>query len=178
MAEINAPGSLLRDQLERLGKKIKSGGYVRVGFLEGATYPDGTSVAMVAAINNFGAPAKGIPPRPFFTNVIRSNSAEWGAKLGKILAATDWDTHRSLELIGEVIAGDIRQSIVDTNGPPNSPVTNLLKQRFPTGDGMTFADVVQAWRDVANGQTDAPAGKPLVWSGHMLDSVSAEVTDG
>ena len=45
--------------LQKIADRIKQAGTLRVGFLEGATYPDGTSVAMVAAIQNFGAPALG-----------------------------------------------------------------------------------------------------------------------
>ena len=76
--------------------------------------------------------------------------------------------------MGSGIQGQLAQSIVDFSGAPNSPVTDLLKQRFPTHDGMTFEDVQQARRDVAAGET-APAGKPLVWSGDMLKSIDQEV---
>lgn len=148
VAGISAPGGLLRARLDELASKIRTGGYVRAGFLEGATYPDGTPVATVAAVQNFGSPAQGIPPRPFFTNAIRQYSPEWGAKLGKVLAANDWDTERSLELLGEIMVGDIKQSIVDTNEPPLAEKT-IERKGFE---------------------------KPLIDTSHMINSVSAEVT--
>lgn len=166
-------GDGLERKLAEIATRVSRAGTLRVGFLEGATYPDGTSVAMVAAINNFGAPEKGIPARPFFTNMIAANSGAWGDELGGLLAAMDYDVERALGMMGEHIAGQLRQSIVDTVAPPNSPVTNLLKQRFPMG-GQTFDDVLQAWDDVAAGET-APAGKPLVHTGDMLRAVDYEV---
>lgn len=168
-------GEKLAEALKQIRDKIRSGSEVRVGFLENATYPDGTKVATVAAINNFGAPEAGIPARPFFSQMIAKESPEWGNKFADVLVATNYDAETSLAMMGDGIAGQLRQSIVETDSPPNSPVTNLLKQRFPTRDGMEFEDVLQARRDVAAGAT-AGAGKPLSWSGHMLASVDREVT--
>ena len=37
----------------------------KVGFM-GGKYPDGTSLAAVAAAQNYGVPEQGIPERPFF----------------------------------------------------------------------------------------------------------------
>lgn len=175
MAELKG-GERAQAALDELARKLTGGPLsLRVGFLEDAKYDDGTPVATVAAIDNFGAPARGIPPRPFFSDMIKAHAAEWGGNLGAILEATDNDAGRALNLLGLHIAGQLQTSIRETNGPPNSPVTNLLKQRFPTRDGMTFADVLQAWHDVAAGNDSAPAGKPLVWSGKMLESVRSEV---
>jgi hypothetical protein len=167
-------GAAADKYLADLARKLGKGKTLKVGFLAGATYPDGTPVAMVAAIDNFGAPSKGIPPRPFFTNMVRDESPEWGPALGTLITQNDGDTDKALDTLGLGIVGQLQQAIVDMNEPANSPVTNLLKQRFPTG-GQTFADVLQARRDVAAG-AEAPAGKPLVWSGHMLNSAAHEVS--
>ena len=167
-------GAGLDAALKKIGDKIGKAREVRVGFLEGATYPDGSSVASVAAINNFGAPAAGIPARPFFSSMIANKSPDWGERFARVLKLCDYDTDLALARMGSGIQGQLAQSIVDFSGAPNSPVTDLLKQRFPTHDGMTFEDVQQARRDVAAGET-APAGKPLVWSGDMLKSIDQEV---
>lgn len=145
--------------------------------MEDAVYEDGTPVAMVAAIQNFGAPARGIPARPFFTKMIEEKSPGWGDLLAGLLEKHDWDVVAAFQVMGDGIAGQLRNAIYEMNDPPNSPVTSLLKDRFPKGDNYTFADVLQAWADVADGKS-APAGKPLIWSGHMLDSVTFEVTGG
>ena len=161
--------------LESIARKIARPATLRVGFLENATYPDGTSVAMVAAINNFGAPEKGIPARPFFTKMVEEKSGAWGNALVGRLKAAEWDVGAALNMMGQGIANQLVQSIDETNEPPNSMATNLLKQRFPMHEGMGFDDVLQAWADVEAGET-APAGKPLVWSGFMRNSVSWEVS--
>lgn len=173
MAEIKG-GERLAEALRQMRDKIRSGSEVRVGFLENATYPDGTKVATVAAINNFGAPEAGVPARPFFSEMVARNSPDWGDRFADVLMAADYDAAAALGLMGDGIAGQLREVIIQTDSPANSPVTNLLKQRFPTRDGMEFSDVMQARADVAEGKT-APPGKPLSWSGHMLGSVDREV---
>jgi hypothetical protein len=167
-------GAGLEAAMQGIADRIAKAKEVRVGFLAHSTYPDGTPVAMVAAIDNFGAPAAGIPARPFFTNMVADKSGTWSEQFGQVLKANDYDADKALELMGEGIADQLRQSIIDTDGPPNSPVTNLLKQRFPMG-GQSFDDVMQARHDVANGAT-APAGKPLVWSGVMINSIGRDVS--
>ena len=47
-------GERLQQYLEELEKSLSSGKGLKVGFLEGSTYPDGTSVPMVAATQEFG----------------------------------------------------------------------------------------------------------------------------
>lgn len=172
MAEVKG-GDKFRAALAQLHRELGRDATLKVGFLSGATYPNGTPVAMVAVIQEFGAPRVGIPPRPFFRNMVAKEEAGWPLALATDLVRTKRDVRKTLDRMGALIAGQLRQSIVDTNEPPNSPVTNLLKQRFPQG-GQTFDDVLQARRDVAAGAT-APAGKPLVQSGHMLASVDFEV---
>ena len=166
-------GRALEAKLAEISKRMTSAAEVQVGFLEGARYPDGTSVALVAATQNFGAPAKGIPPRPFFTNMIDKHGNEWGGQLEQLLVRTGGDARLSLEMMGQHIQGQLREEIIATNSPPNAMATNLLKQRFPMG-GQSFQDVLKAWSDAAAGVT-APAGKPLVHTGHMLGSVDSEV---
>ena len=177
MAEIKG-GDKLKAALAEISRKLDRGATLKVGFLNGATYSDGTSVAMVAAIQEYGAPGRGIPPRPFFRNMIAEKSDGWPEEIAKDLKRTNYDTSQTLKRVGALIEGQLRQSIVDTNDPPNSPVTNLLKQRFPTREGMKPSDAWKAFADVKAGDVSAPAGKPLVWSGIMINSISSEVTEG
>lgn len=167
-------GDKLEQKLAEIAAKVSKGGTLRVGFLEGATYPDGTSVATVAAINNFGAPAAGIPARPFFTNWIADKSDAWGKQLARLLIDEKFDVEKALNLMGMGMSGQLRQAIINTNDPPNSPVTALLKQRFPLGD-YEPSDVWQAFKDAAAGMGDGLESKPLVWSGNLLNSVDYEV---
>jgi len=52
----------LRQRLEAIVRGLESGKSLKVGFLEGATYPDGMPVAKVAAVNEFGGQIK-VPAR-------------------------------------------------------------------------------------------------------------------
>lgn len=164
-------GDRLSRHLDELGRKLGKAKEVRAGFPEGSKERDGTPMALIAAVNNFGAPAKGIPPRPFFSEAVEKGRSKWGPQLGAQLRAADMDSKVALERMGAVMAGDIGLSLIATDGPPLSPVTLLLRQRFPTRDGMTVGDVWQAFRDIASGAVPAntaTGAKPLVWSGQML----------
>lgn len=170
-------GDALDRKLRELTDRMSKAHEVRVGFLENATYADGTTVATVAAINNFGAPEANIPARPFFSNMIEDNKDGWGDIFGDLIKSVDFDAAKALELMGEGMAGQLREEIISTSSPALSPVTVLLRERFPTRDGMTFADVIQAMRDVADGERGtAGNAKPLVWSGHLLNSIDKEVS--
>lgn len=171
MAQVTG-GERLAEALKQIRDKVRKGAEVRVGFL-GSSAED-VNVPTYAAINNFGAPAAGIPARPFFSEMVARESPQWGDSFAEILIQDGYDAEAALGHMGDGIAGQLRRAIIDYNGVPNSPVTNLLKQRFPMRDGMEFSDVLQARADVAAGAT-APPGKPLSWSGHMLASVDREV---
>src|SRR6202035_5569956 len=104
-------------------RKLKTAGMVRVGFLEKSRYPDGTSVAMVAAILDFGAPSVNIPPRPFFRNMVRDKQGEWPGAIEAALHTNDYDARKALEIVGDGIAGQLRQAIVDFVGVPLAEAT-------------------------------------------------------
>jgi hypothetical protein len=166
--------NVLTDIARKMG-----GGRVQVGFLEGATYPDGTPVAAVAAWDEFGHGGNfPSPPRPFFRNMISKESPGWPAKMANLAKATNYDGKLVLQLMGEDIAGALKQSIIETNDPPLSATTLILRKRFWTNPGdITAADVVSAQQAAANGENGASGtqAKPLVWSGHLLASVGYEV---
>lgn len=172
-------GDLLDNRLRELAKRVSNPAVLRVGFLENATYPDGTSVAQVAAIQNFGAPSRRIPARAFFSRMVREYGPEWGAKLGRLLIANDWDAERALELMGAGIAGQLRQSIVATMEPPLSAITLMLRHMKHENPDLqiTGAIVGEAAARVAAGESSGGVStKPLVDTGHMLASVDSEVT--
>jgi hypothetical protein len=147
-------GDKLRRFLSEFSRATGRGGTLKVGFLEGAKYPDGTPVAMVAAIHNFGAPSRGIPPRPFFTNMITQHSAEWPDDIKSQLfnvVGRNYHIQRSdivtvMNRMGALIKGQIQQSIRDTNAPPLAPAT-VRRKGFD---------------------------KPLIETSHMINSVAFE----
>jgi hypothetical protein len=125
---------------------------VQVGFPKGANYEDGTPVAYVAAIQEFGAPAAKIPPRPFFAPAIKDNEVKWVKSIrGGIVQVTKGNMTADgvLEAVGLVAVGDVQASIEAVNSPPLAPATIKAK-------GFD---------------------KPLQDTGLMLASVSSKVTN-
>lgn len=171
-------GDKLETVLKGMARKLASG-TLRVGYLENATYPNGTSVAMVAAIQEYGAPRVGIPPRPSFRNMIAAKSPAWPGTMGKVLVASDYDARGTLDQMGAVIKDQLQQSIVATNAPPLSPVTLMLRKMKSEDQGLVVnrTVVAEARRRVAAGESTAGVStKPLIESGHMRNSVGWEVT--
>ncbi|MGP2516376.1 hypothetical protein [Yersinia sp. 2545 StPb PI] len=190
MSEVTG-GDKLQKYLEELAKNLSKGDELKVGFLEGSTYPDGTSVPMVAAVNEFGGSidipertqdlefnqnsrtgevgrkftkkGKGnfvqtvtipahtitIPPRPYFRNMLIEKAPGWGAEMGKILVSSGYDTKKALGLMGERIQGQLKESIIKLDSPPNAAST--LRKKAGTN--------------------------PLIDTGHMLNSVDYEVSE-
>lgn len=140
-------GKKLEAYLAKIAKQADKSATLRVGFLEGATYPDGTSVPMVAAIQEFGAPSKGIPPRPFFRGMIAEKKDTWGPAIGNLMKANQYDAEKTLGQAGAGIKGQLQQSIKDLTSPPLAPSTVAAK-------GFD---------------------KPLIDTGHMLNSVDYDV---
>lgn len=167
-------GDKLEKALIEIGKRFSKSNKLKVGFLEDATYPDGTLVALVAATQNYGSPSKGIPPRPFLSNTIAAHKNEWPKELAKLLKGNKLLADKALEIMGEHIKGQIQQEIVKLTDPPLSPVTLMLrKMKFknPTLK-VTMSTVNEARRRVASGEGYAGVStKPLIDTGHMLQSV-------
>lgn len=133
-------------KLEEIAEKM-GGGSVSIGFLEGATSPDGTPEAAIAFWNEYGKP--GQPPRPFFRRMIAKEAPTWPGKMAKLAVATNYDGPQVLRLMGQDIADALQQSIVDLTSPG-------LAQS--TIDRKGFS-------------------KPLIDKGDMLHAVDYEVND-
>ena len=167
-------GSALEKRLAELAAKVTKPANLSVGFLADSTYPDGTPTAMVAAILEFGAPGAGqktsagrasahgraavaealgldagvgIPPRPYFRQTIAEKSPSWGDAVAALLASNNFDATKTMAQVGEGIKGQIQQSIANFTSPPLSPKT-IAQKGFD---------------------------KPLVNTGHLLNSVSYKV---
>lgn len=142
-------GEKLQAYLTNLNRNLSGSQTVSVGFMADATYPDGTSVAMVAAIQEFGAPAKSIPPRPFFRQMIAKEQGHWAADIAAILKANKYRSDKTLGLMGMEIKAELQESIQRLTSPKLAPAT------------------------VARKGSD----KPLVDTGHMLNSVDFKVSE-
>lgn len=172
-------GAALKAALKKIAEKVADSRSVSVGFMENAKYPDGTPVAMVAAIHNFGAPGAGIPPRPFFSDMVKEKSPDWGPQLGHYLKASDLDSRKAFNFMGELIQSELRDSILYGPWQPLSQTTLMLRTMRSQGASVTGKTVGQASALVASGaQHDRTetGSKALVDTGTMLRSISYEVT--
>lgn len=127
---------------------------VKVGFIDGATYPDGTLVAAVATGNEYGIPENNQPPRPFFRNAISEHQEDWGDAIARGLQA-GYPVDQILEIVGAKIQGDVQESIATLLEPSLSPVTLHIR------------------RNRKERPTDST--KPLVDSKVMIGDVNYEV---
>lgn len=141
-------GHKLQQYLAKLAAKVAEPGVLRVGFLEGATAPNGDNLALRAYRLEFGTSK--MPPRPFFRNMVAAKAGEWPDGMAYQLKATDYDIKLTLERTGEAIKGQLKESILDLWTPPLSPVT-IAKKGFE---------------------------KPLIEHGDMINAVSWEVNMG
>ena len=196
----------LSDRLNGIMQRLESKTLV-VGFMARATYDDGTSVAMIAAQNEFGgtinipehtvtlyrkininermrdsktgydsydygsfakngrfvkkyesnfstqhtvpAYTVNIPSRPFFRQMVASESPTWAAKLGNCLIASHYDADKALDMMGEDMRTALQESIKDFTTPELAPST-VAKKGF---------------------------SKPLIDTSHMINSVAFELRD-
>ena len=131
---------------------------VAVGFFDTAKYPDGTPVAYVAAIQEFGNPAGNLPARPFFRNAIAKNKQAFADNSRRgVLAAIEGRIapEAMLEQLGMMGSSAVQESITDGSYEP-------LKQ--------STLDTKQSKK-----RTDGVSDKPLIDTAQMLQSVSYAV---
>lgn len=120
MASISG-GDKLTAALAKISKGVSRPATLSVGFLEGSTAPNGDSMPLRAALNEFGHTMPNgtvVPPRPAFRNMVSAKSPEWPQAVGDLLKANEYDGEKTLAQTGEGIAGQLRQSIIDLTSPP------------------------------------------------------------
>lgn len=138
-------GKKLTLALKAIEQKITNAGVLRMGFLEGARYPERTnarflkavgsnatpsvvppiSIAQVAFWNEYGTVR--IPARPAFRTTISKHSKEWGDRLGKAVVATNYDGQKALALLGQSMRDDLENEIAQWTTPGNAALTIKIK---------------------------------------------------
>lgn len=145
------------DQLRRAIDDIQRK-RVNVGWFETQRYEDGTPVAYVATIQEFGHGS--IPPRPFMRPTIAEQRAAWRdtlARGSKRVLNGQMEIQQMLLAFGLSAAGDVAQTIKAVTAPPLAPATLKARQ--------------------SKKKTPGVSNKPLVDTGQMLQSVTAQVSD-
>ncbi|PHM47162.1 hypothetical protein [Xenorhabdus miraniensis] len=169
---------------DELGQK-----QIKVGFFEHSKYPDGTSIAYVATIQELGHGA--IPPRPFMRPAMQENRAEYASLIQRAVNAAikgNITIHDGLNQVGAKAAGDVQRHIRAVQTPPLSMVTLLMrKRRKQTGFVAGGKEVGRAYRDAnfvgprrkgdKTADISGVSTKPLVDEGLMLQAVTFAVED-
>jgi hypothetical protein len=170
-------------RLEPLKQKV-----IQAGVL-GGTYENGTNVAYVAAIQEYGAPAASIPPRPFLSTTSAERRKEWTKLYGDGIAAVaagQLSAEMLMEQIGSLMAADIQHKISEIDAPALSPITIMLRGMRSHDPELvvTGKTVGEAAQRVRNGDDNYGATtKPLVpaeaegGTGLLLKSISFKVGD-
>ena len=98
----------------------------RTGFFEDATYPNGTKVAYVAAIQELGYEEGGIPARPFMRPAVTKNKSRWSdfaARIAKRILKGTQTAQGGMEDLAEFAAEDVKQAIEAVTTPTLKPGT-------------------------------------------------------
>lgn len=150
-------GALLEKAMKDAERKV-----ARVGWFPSAKYTDGTPVAYVAAIQEYGVPAKNIPSRSFMRTTIAEKQKKWT----KTIESGSKAVLRGVATVDEVLEGvamqaegDIAKKITQIYTPPLKPAT-----------------IAARLRRRADKKTIGSLTKPLIDTGIMLNTLSHEVT--
>lgn len=119
---------------EDLVKRVEALGKLKteVGWQDTAKYPNGTPVALVAQTQEYGSPARHIPPRPMVRPTILAEKRAWSDSMGQGVKAVAQGKRSPLQVmqaIGELAAGDVRQAITQINSPVLADSTKASRKR-------------------------------------------------
>lgn len=139
--------------LDRLRQRLVGDNrVVNVGVPEGKREEDGTPVAMIAAVHEFGSPSQGIPERPFLRVAVQRNRQKY-VRLNRInlvkMLRGQATVEQSLGQLGEMAKGDVQTEI-------RSGVFTPLKEATKKRKG---------------------SDKPLIDTGQMVQSIAWELGD-
>lgn len=122
---VAGPGARITTALRELDDFVG-----KTGWFETARYEDGTPVAYVASIQEFGSPEQGIPPRPTMRPTAAAKEREWAelmASGARAVLRGDREPAQVLELVALRAAGDVQEAIRAVVSPPLKPSTIARK---------------------------------------------------
>jgi len=181
-------GDKLQQYLDRLLARVSSAQAVRIGFLEGATYPDGTPVPMVAAVQEFGG-SMNIPERTQDLHFKMSKSGEVGNRFVKADKSGFVQTVTIPAHTVTVPARPFFRTMLDTKAPDWGKKIGKVLKASDYDAGTTLGRMGELIKGELQGSirdlTSPPLAastvrekgfdKPLIDTGVMLNSVDYEV---
>ena len=181
VSRVNISASGTKALAQKLKRAKES---LQVGWFSDVSYQDGTPVAGIAALNEYGTSTS--PARPFFRPAIESNNSTWADTFAA--GAKSWlngSTEYSVVLngVGLQAQADVKTAIVSGNHAPLSPVTLALRrlknQGVPIGRGVVGAVAsAVAQGKTGAGELGAPFANqdPLRDTGYMISTLTYEVS--
>ena len=157
--DIKGNGSKLKDKLRKIAALDDL--ELKVGFFENARYPDGTPVAYVGYLNEYGGHN---PPRPFMKRTAQRRIKAWSKGIAANFNRADKSSLKiAYNKAGQVAVGDVKRTIKDWPPGGNAPSTVRAKARRA--------------RSGKNLMPINPA-TVLIDTGKMISSVAYEVANG
>jgi hypothetical protein len=164
--------SKIKERLERIPDQFE-GQVAQVGIPAGLNYENGTAVAYVAAIQEFGAPEVKIPARPVIRPTMQEHSGEWAQFLRRMVPRVGEGTLSAFDVldgVGRIAVADMQAQLASVNSPPLSPITVLLRKWRKEGRTITGKTVGEAAAAIAEGVDPGNDNKPLNDSGLLMQS--------
>lgn len=151
-------------KIDALRQAVKGldGAQGRVGWFPSAKYEGGQPVAGIAAVQEFGSPARNIPPRSFFRTTATEKRESWAhtvEQVSRAAAQGKIEPGRVIEAVALAAEGHVRETITKIQSPP-----------------LKTATIDARKRRLANGGAGAQAtiAKPLVDTGILLNTLTSE----
>lgn len=134
--------------LDRLRQRLVGDNrVVNVGVPEGKREEDGTPVAMIAAVHEFGSPSQGIPERPFLRAAVQRNRQKY-VRLNRInlvkMLRGQATVDQALGQLGEMAKGDVQTEIRSGDFAPLKQAT--IKRK---GSSRPLIDTGQMVQSIA-----------------------------
>lgn len=184
-------GEGLKRRLEEIRRGLGQGEELRLGFLEGSTYPDGTPTAQIAAIQEFGATIKvEAHQTTIFRKIDATGEFAKGGRFVKQKLSNFATTHDVLEHTVTIPARPYFRHMIEakSSGWGAAMAKNLKATNYDgnatlarMGEGIKgqlqqsirdFDEVPLARSTIAAKGND----KQLIETGHMVNSADYEVT--
>lgn len=134
---------------------LKAAGNIqtRVGFFAHQTYNDGTPVAYVATIQEFGYGP--IPPRSFFRLTAQIKATEWarnvqGALASAVRAGSVDKLIANFNQVGAAAAANISHTISTIQSPPLAESTLAARQSRKKTPGVSSKPLVDSGKLIAS----------------------------
>jgi hypothetical protein len=157
-------------RMQKLAQQAE-GSSVKVGVLEGEkearqNEPSGITNTQLAAIHEYGSPARNIPERSFLRATLDANRQAYNALISQLVGLIfdgKLTVPRALGMLGLKVVADIRARIRKGIAPPLSPRTLRLKL-LKGGAGR--------------GRRNRGKSVPLIDTGQLINSITHLVVMG